>query len=402
MFVLHWTFGKAHRSFRLAKLVILSASLWLTLDIEFVWACKLRAQSIPPQPAFSDEPFIYNDATRTASINTCAKILEEFKPYLSDDQRNMLKSISILISPSLDASLVQARGNGTEKEIEISVGFIEMASLVSDIMVFNELPNAADKSWGYLAYVARIATGNARITGTGRSQEKIQSFPRFLGASQSEERDLYSNNRIHAMRESMYKQNLAVTLGHELAHHFFKHLEGEHTLAERRVNEAKADRFAIELAIKSGHQPFMAVFPFLLFVQLEDIFQIAPDSSDHPEPACRAGTFIDAGISSMRADSGFVEHLKRRGEYDSWNRGMNTLSTGIKEHCASPNSNLLPAPPERIRNRNASSQCMDEMPAKCLSTCLRRGIDPEVCEKKACRVDSAINQQAWSKACAGK
>jgi hypothetical protein len=372
----------------------------LGLRIDDAWACTDPPPLDPSQPTTSNDPSVFNNATRNASLRACAKILKRFSEHLTAEQQQMLEQIDISITGDTDASQVYASKTATGRKIEVSVGFIGLVSLLSDIDVFFNLPNAPQRSYPYVEYISKIATDNAAAAREGKTQIVADSFPRFLGLSQSREKALYDDARIHGMRVGMYEQNLALTLGHELAHHFFKHVDSSYSIAERRLNESAADLFAVNLAIKSGYQPYLARFPFLLFVQLEEIFKIAPNTSDHPEPSCRLSPVIQASISAMRADKPFIALLKEQGTFDAWDRNMTQVQAELVKRCGSSTAATSPSQPKSTSLPPGSfSECMQGMPSKCLEVCLRRGIDPATCETKACRADSTLNQQSWTKAC---
>jgi hypothetical protein len=288
--------------------------------------------SLPSRP-YTEDPFEYNEGTIAASTRTCAMLISQFRPHLSEAQISILNTIDISISPSLEAHRVFASGKGSTREIEISIGFVSLISLLSDMMVFQDLPNAPLKADDYINYVTEIALSNFQSE-TSR-QHRAVSFPRFLGLSLTEEHRLYSDPTIHSKRVLMYVETLAIVLAHELAHHFYNHVDSNATLESKRANEAAADHFAVDLVIKSGHQPFLGIFPFWFFVKLEEIRRVAPHQRDHPDPACRLGEMVTSGIQVMRADNGFIDQLRKERRLAIWNEQMEKLGTSFREHCGS-------------------------------------------------------------------
>jgi hypothetical protein len=69
------------------------------------------------------------------------------------------------------------------------VGFIELISSISDVMVFWNLPNAQYKAWNYVDYVTNIATSNANAM-SYRGQKIALSFPMRMGLGKSKKREL--------------------------------------------------------------------------------------------------------------------------------------------------------------------------------------------------------------------
>ena len=69
------------------------------------------------------------------------------------------------------------------------MGFIELISSISDVMVFWNLPNAPYKDWNYVDYVTNITTSNANGM-SYRGQKIALSFPMHMGLGKSEKRKL--------------------------------------------------------------------------------------------------------------------------------------------------------------------------------------------------------------------
>ncbi|HRB14883.1 MAG TPA: hypothetical protein PK224_03745 [Nitrospira sp.] len=285
-------------------------------------------------PGFADDEASFIDAMQTASEGACYLVLKDFRPHLSDHQKATLQQIRIRITPSREADRVFARGEGSERRIEISVGFLMAGSLVSDLQVFQNLQNGQDRTWDYVSYIATSLIKNSRADGERSSKIALKSFPTFLGFNATKERELYSDPRIYKIRSYLNVEALALILAHELSHHFLDHVgKTELSLDLKRLQEAEADRLAVRLAIASGHNPLLGIYPFLLYVAMEENFRIDPSQRDYPEPGCRVGGMIDAGIVSFYEDNGFIQHLKTTGEFETWDRSMRTLREEFRLHC---------------------------------------------------------------------
>ncbi len=344
---------------------------------------EVMSKTDPVRLPYTNEPAAYNDATRAASTRACAMLLSEFKPHLSSAHQRMLSEINVQITSNLRADKVGARQDGSRKLIEISIGFIGLFSTLSDMFLFYDLPNATERSGEYIDYVTKIAVSNSK----NQDRAVAKSFPRFLGLTQAQERELYEEEQVYKKRSALYVESLALVLAHELAHHFLGHLPPSPNATEQQQREREADAFAVDLVIKSGHQPFLGILPYFFFIQIQG-------DPIHAAPECRFLAVLEPSIAALvdAQNSSAVPGVDMK----AWARQMQAKLPPLRQHCAEV-ANLRT--PKVSSHSSAFERCMAEMPAKCLDTCLRKGIPTDICHNKACLPHSEMNVTTWTRAC---
>lgn len=98
-------------------------------------------------------------------------------------------------------------------------------------------------------------------------------------------------------------------LAHEAAHHLKGHLTHRHLIPY--LQEMEADKFAADMIIKTGGDPFMAINNFVLFAKIDDFKTRQAHIGEAIAPACRFLNAFVAGYESVSNLPNWQEYARQ-------------------------------------------------------------------------------------------
>ena len=253
-----------------------------------------------------------------AISRTIDDILLKIKPNLTERQRIELRQINIVVSYGENVFGVYARRKGQYKEIVVTVGFITTMEAIQDAaMIAQRMGYPSRDVLDYVDRVAGLMLGNKELRDRGLPVKRIPFFYEFVRVPDREFQSLIGSANFLNERTLLKVESLAFVIAHELGHHFLGHLGNRRVTLE---DELAADEFALDLGVKSGFSPLLAIWPFMFFAYLEDPNSARTEKRTHPKTICRVARFLEVGVKVAMADQEFGRYLDRTGQRRAWIR----------------------------------------------------------------------------------
>jgi hypothetical protein len=238
------------------------------------------------------------------------RLTPELWPLMSARERRVADEITFDFPrvPGILAAFADRRGG--ERIVVVSAGHMALAHFTLDASLLGfhfRLPG--DEVSPYIDYLAETATYNQSRALRRRSIEPFESFEAFAGLDAGAAAAIRNTPEFQGGITEGLVNYLGFVVAHEIGHHVHGDVDRrERSLAKRRVQEAKADAFAMKMLAGAGYNPFVGLATMTFFAVLEgDPAEQAP--GDHPPAICRSYGFIVEGLALVDRDRGFADFV---------------------------------------------------------------------------------------------
>lgn len=300
---------------------------WLILlflvSTDLILIRSVSLSSEPPPKYIIDQ--YYRAGTRT--IET---VIKKIRRNLPLDERRMLRKINIFIDRNdWDIVGVYAKKSGSSREIGISMGFLIAMDFIDTAIVAGQLGKIDDDIvMKYILETIGTILENVYRARRGEPRHPEPIFYKWIGWSESKWNALIATKEFTAYKDVIKLESFAFILGHELAHHFFGHLENRKSSVEE---EDEADREGARMALKAGYNPILAFQPFILFAALEGDQPVDEATRTHPPPLCRGKYLLNIGVQNALQNEEFTTYMKERGIFYDWEENIEKMDEVFEE-----------------------------------------------------------------------
>ncbi len=262
--------------------------------------------------------------------------LDKMKPHMTSSQRRMLRKIDIKVSKrNWNIYGIHALRNGSDRSITFPLGFGIAVHPIDEAIAFTQLNGGSwDDVMDYMKYYVDAMRENMRRYQKNKPMIWVDSFSHYAGYSEAQYNNTVRRKGYQYILEEIKLHGYALILAHELAHHFYGHLNNSTSSLDE---EMEADEEAIKLALASDYNPVLGFTAFLFYAVFENDSGIYDGSATHPPPICRVSLMVIEGTKALKKDRKYMSHLNETGQYTAWTKAMDELVDVLTESADCPN-----------------------------------------------------------------
>jgi hypothetical protein len=225
-------------------------------------------------------------------------IIPMIKTSFTAHERYLSRNVNVIVVDDKRIMRVRAFESADKQVIEISTGFISLASTLIDADIVAVEFNKIDFLYKYYEMINTFLMNYNDSLALGSTLAQPQPFYQFAKIDEMQYSTFAKSSKYDFEFSVGLRTVLSYTVVHEFAHHIFGHFSTKKPkkLSDSRRNEDEADDFSIRVNFLKGINPVL----FCRYFILMSLGEKKPIKGTHTISACRLEKFIKAGIHFSR------------------------------------------------------------------------------------------------------